>query len=248
MKLRGSSAVQTERLDYTDEGRTFEAYVAYDDLTSTQPKRPCVLVCHAWAGQGSFEREIADKLAALGYVAFALDLYGKGIRGDPTGDNTALIEPFMTDRALLRRRLCGALAAAKEHPLIDPERVGAIGYCFGGLCVLDLARSGAAGVKGVVSFHGMLHPPRLGPQAPIAAKFLILHGFDDPLATPDDMIAVTDELTAAGADWQIHAYGHVGHAFALPHTNTPDKRIRYDGTADRRSWIAMSNFLAEVLA
>jgi dienelactone hydrolase len=239
----------TEYLDYDAGDATGSAYVAYDDqLASKNSRRPCVLVAHAWAGQGSFERRIAEKLACLGYVAFAIDLYGKGLRGEPAADNTALIQPFMENRLLLRRRMSAAATAAKAHPMVDGLRLGAIGYCFGGLCVLDLARSAEPGVMGVVSFHGILHAPQLGPQSPITAKVLILHGYDDPLATPDDMIAVARELDGARADWQIHAYGRVGHAFALPGNDGTDRRFRYDGAADRRSWTAMRNFLAETLA
>lgn len=240
--------MHTESVLYSDAGRAFEGYVAYDESdTGISSKRPCVLVSHAWGGQGDFERAVARRLAQLGYVGFALDLYGEGVRGDPAGNNTALIQPFMEDRALLQRRMLASVAAAQRHPQVDPTRIGAIGYCFGGLCVLDLARSSAS-VKGVVSFHGMLHPPGLDVAHRITAKVLVLHGYDDPLATPDDVLALARELTDAQADWQIHAYGHVGHAFALPGTNTPDRRVRYDSSADRRSWHAMAHFLEEALA
>lgn len=238
--------MHTEYIGYTDGPLACEAYAACD--ASSRSKRPCVIVSHAWGGQLDFEREKAQRLAEMGYLGFAIDLYGKGVRGAPAGDNSKLIQPFMEDRAMLRRRLGAALAAAKRHPMADPGRIGAIGYCFGGLCVLDLARSAPPGVKGVVSFHGLFHPPNLGPQAPITAKVLMLHGYADPLAPPGDVLAVARELTGARADWQLHAYGHALHAFTHPPANNPAGGVMYDAAADRRSWAAMSYFLQEVLA
>jgi dienelactone hydrolase len=238
--------LKTELLDYKDAAVTCEAYVAYDDATKN--KRPGVLVSHAWGGQGKLERSKADKLAALGYVGFALDLYGKGKRGGSMEENAKLMQPFIEDRAMLRKRISAALDALKKHALVDAARVAAIGFCFGGLCVLDLARSVPAGLKGVVSFHGLFHPPKLGPQAPITAKMLILHGYDDPMAKPDSVVAIAQELTEAKADWQLHAYGGTSHAFTNPEANSPDHGLLYNANADRRSWVAMKNFLEEALA
>lgn len=238
--------MNTQYLDYTDGEGACEAYVAYDE--SQTSKRPCVLVSHQWSGQSDAERKKAEQLAQLGYVGFAIDIYGKGVRGGLLADNGKLMQPFLDDRAMLRRRILAALAAAKKHPMVDPDRIGAIGYCFGGLCVLDLARSAAAGVKGVVSFHGLFHPPNLGEQAPITAKVLILHGYDDPLATPERVLEIARELTGAKADWQLHAYGHTTHAFTAPGVNLPERGLMYNAAADRRSWIAMKNFFEEVLA
>ena len=239
-------AISGEYHDYPASDVTAEAYVAHDDASAT--RRPAVLVAHQWAGQSEFERSKAEDLARLGYVGIALDAYGKGVRGEPQGDNTRLMQPLLEDRAVLRQRLLGAVTVAREHPLVDPERIAAIGFCLGGLCVLDIARAGAPGLRGVVSFHGIFAPPRLGPQAPIAAKVLILHGYDDPLAPPDDVLAIARELTDAGADWQIHAYGHTLHAFTAEGLNVPERGLRYSATADRRSWQAMQNFLTEVLS
>jgi dienelactone hydrolase len=158
------------------------------------------------------------------------------------------MQPFIDDRAMLRRRITAALDALKKHALVEPSRLGAIGFCFGGLCVLDLARSVPAGLKGVVSFHGLFHPPKLGPQAPITAKVLMLHGYDDPLAKPDSVLAIASELTEAKADWQLHAYGRTSHAFTNPEANSPDHGLLYNAVADRRSWVAMKNFFEEALA
>jgi dienelactone hydrolase len=238
--------VKAEYLDYNDGAVTCEGYVAYDDAAKS--KRPGVLVSHAWGGQSKLERSKAEKLAALGYVGFALDLYGKGKRGASMEENAKLMQPFIDDRATLRKRISTALDALKKHALVDAGRCAAIGFCFGGLCVLDLARSVPAGLKGVVSFHGLFHPPKLGKQAPITAKVLMLHGYDDPMAKPDSVVAIAQELTEAKADWQLHAYGRTSHAFTNPEANSPDHGLLYNATADRRSWVAMKNFLEEALA
>ena len=237
--------MRTEYLDYQDGDLTCEAYVAYDD--AKQGKRPCVLISHAWAGQTDFERRKAEELAKLGYVAIAMDNYGKGVRGDAAGDNSHLMMPFMNDRGMLRKRLLAAVDMAKKLDVVDSTKIGAMGYCFGGLCALDLARSTCEGLQGAVSFHGLFVPPNLGKQAKISAKVLILHGYDDPMATPDSVLAVAKEMTEAGADWQLHAYGHTVHAFTNPGANMPDRGILYNAAADSRSWEAMKDFFAEVL-
>jgi len=237
--------MKTEYLDYTSGDNTFESYSAYDE--SKADKRPCVIICHAWAGQGEADRETAEKLAKLGYVGFCADVYGKERRGDPTGDNTALMQSLLDDRAELKARLLASIEAAKKHPMVDASKIAAIGYCFGGLCVLDMARCGAD-VKGVVSFHGIFFPPKLGKQDKIKTKTLILHGWDDPMATPDQVLEVAKEFSDAGADWQLHAYGGTMHAFTAPMANAPEKGILYNEAAAKRSWKAMENFLSEVLA
>lgn len=238
--------VRTGYLEHDGDGAACEAYVAHDD--GAGGRRPCVLVAHAWAGQTDAERGKAEELARLGYAGIAVDVYGKGVRGEPAGDNSALMAPFLADRAMLRRRLLAAVETARAHPAVDPRRIAAIGYCFGGLCALDLARSGSADVRGVVSIHGVLKPPGLGPQGPIGAKVLMLHGWEDPVAPPEDVLAIAEELTAAGADWQLHAYGHAMHAFTFAGADFPERGIRYDAAADRRSGAAMRHFLEEVLA
>ncbi|MCP3164609.1 dienelactone hydrolase family protein [Myxococcus qinghaiensis] len=235
---------QGEFVDYREGGTDCEAYVSWDK--GSEARRPCVLLAHAWDGLNAPIREKADELAALGYVAFALDVYGKGVRGGVADDNSRLMAPFMEDRALLRRRLVAAFEAALNHPRVDPERVAIIGYCFGGLCALDLARSAVPGLKAAVSFHGVLTPPQLGPQAPISAKVLILHGWEDPTGSSSDVLAVARELTEAGADWQLHAHGHAMHAFTYPGLNNPQAGLQYHPAAARRSWAAMRAFLDEV--
>lgn len=234
----------TSTFDYADGDAICEAYIAHADVGE---RRPAVLVAHQWAGQSDAERGAAERLAKLGYVGIALDVYGKGNRGQTGADNSALMNPFMADRAKLRARLLAAVEAARRHKAVDPERVAVIGYCFGGLCALDLARANAPGLRGAVSLHGIFSAPNLGEQPPINASILVLHGWEDPMAPPKDVLALSQELTAAKADWQLHAYGHAMHSFTNPHAAAPERGLAYDEKADKRSWAATQAFLAEVL-
>ncbi|MHA7630574.1 dienelactone hydrolase family protein [Corallococcus sp. M7] len=237
--------LHAEFIDYADGETSCEGYVAHDSAHAGT--RPCVLIAHAWDGQNAIIRAMAERFAAQGYVGFALDVYGKGVRGDVTGDNSHLMGPFLEDRALLRRRMRAALEAARRHPRVDPERVAVLGYCFGGLCALDLARAAPEGLRGAVSVHGMLHPPRLGPQPPISASILLLHGWEDPTAKPDAVLGIARELTEAGADWQLQAYGHAMHAFTFPGAQRPEAGIQYHPVAAGRADAALRTFLAQVL-
>ena len=235
----------TAYLDYTDGDTTCEAYVATPDAGG---RRPAVLIAHQWSGQSDAERATAERLAGLGYVGFAIDVYGKGRRGEPGGDHGHLMNPFLADRAKLRVRLVAAVEAARSHAAVDPERIAVIGFCFGGLCAIDLARANAPGLRGAVSFHGLFSAPNLGPQPEIKPSILVLHGWDDPMAPPKDVLALTEELTAAKADWQLHGYGNAMHAFTNPAANMPERGLAYNEKAARRSWASAEAFLAEVLA
>lgn len=233
----------SQYLEYRDGDAVLEAYVA---LPAAGGKRPAVLVSHAWAGRGPFECDKADQLAELGYVGIAIDNYGKGVLGKSMEENSALMTPFVQDRARLRARLRAGIAAAATLPQVDRARMAAIGYCFGGLCVLDMARSGAD-LRGVVSFHGLFSAPAGLANEQIRAKVLALHGHDDPMVPPEAVLALEQELSAAGADWQIHAYGGTMHAFTNPEANAPQNGMAYNPVAAARAWASMQNFLAEVL-
>jgi dienelactone hydrolase len=204
-----------------------------------------VLVAHAWGGRSDYEDGKADGLAELGYAALTLDLYGKGVRGSSPEENGALMQPFLVDREMLQKRLLISLNELREQPEVDATRVAAIGFCFGGLCVLDIARTGEK-LAGVTSFHGLLGAPGNTTGNSISARVLVLHGWDDPMATPADVDSLAAELSAMGADWQLHAYGNTMHAFTNPAANDRDMGTVYDATADRRSWQAMTNFLDEL--
>lgn len=236
-------SIATRPVAYEDGGEEFQGFLAWD--SGAEERRPGVLIAHAWGGCGEQEQAKARQLAELGYVGFALDLYGSGVRGGSIEENRRLIQPFMDDRALLQRRMHLAVRVIREQPEVDAHRIAAIGFCFGGLCVLDLARTGAD-VNGVVSFHGLFTPPGNTAGNRIRAKVLVLHGWDDPMATPAALVDLGHELTAMQADWQIHAYGHAMHAFTNPAANDPDFGTVYQADADRRSWRSMQAFLEEL--
>ena len=236
-------SLQHRLVEYRDGNTVLEGRIAFDDRSSGP--RPGVLVAHAWGGRSDFEDGKADGLAELGYAAFALDLYGKGVRGSGPEENAALMQPFLDDRPMLQQRLRASLSAMREQPEVDADRVAAIGFCFGGLCVLDIARTGED-VAGVVSVHGLFGPPGNTAGNDISARVLALHGWDDPMATPDQVDALAEELTSMGADWQLHAYGNTMHAFTNPAANAPDMGTVYSAAADKRSALAISNFLEEL--
>lgn len=233
--------IHRHQLDTT----TFAAYVV---RPAEGPPRPAVLLAHDWSGLHDGIHGIADRLARAGHAVFAFDLYGEGVRGDPLGDNHALMDPLLADRGLLRARLLAALDAARRHPAIDGSRCAALGFCFGGLCVLDLARAAPEGLRGVISVHGPLAPPSLGAQAPIDARVLLLHGWEDPVAPPPDVLAIAAELTAAGADWELRAYGHAMHAFTFAKAAAPEHGLAFHPTAAARAWAAIDQTLVEMLS
>jgi dienelactone hydrolase len=238
-------AIQTRPVEYEHDNHGLEGLLVWDDMFSGP--RPAVAISHTWAGRTEFEQDRAASLARLGYVGFAIDMYGKGVRGSTPEENTALMTPLMQDRELLQGRITTAVAALRAQPEVDSARVAAMGYCFGGLCALDLARSGSD-VRGVASFHGLFDPPGNTAGNSITARVLCLHGYDDPMAQPAAMLELASELTAAGADWQVHAYGNTVHAFTNPAADNPDMGTVYNEAADRRSWAALQNFLEEIFA
>lgn len=237
--------IATRRLEYRDGDVVLDGIVAWD--SDARVALPGVMVAHAWGGQGDFETGKARALAELGYVGFALDMYGKGRRGGGPDENAALMQPFVENRPLLQARIGAALAACRALPQVDAARVAAIGFCFGGMCALDLARTGAE-LRGVVSFHGLLAAPGNTSGVQIPAKVLVLHGHDDPMVPVEQVVALQDELSAAGADWQVHVYGHTMHAFTNPAAADPEFGTVYSADADRRSWRAMGDFLEDSLA
>lgn len=236
-------ALREQLIEYRDGDTLLEGFFCHDD--SFVGPAPAVLISHTWSGRDDFVERKARRLAWKGYAAFALDMYGKGKRGNTTEECQALMTPFVQDRALLARRINAALTAVRQQPQVDKRRIAAMGFCFGGMCVLDLARSGAD-VRGVVSFHGLLKPNGLPPNK-IQARILMLHGYDDPMAPPEDVLAVAKEFTQAGADWQLHAYGHTVHAFTNPLAKDAAGGMVYNDRADRRSWHTLMQFLQEVL-
>ena len=235
--------MREQYIEYRDDDALLEGFLCYEE--SLPGPRPAVIINHAWNGRDEFVERKARRLAWAGYACFALDNFGKGKRGTTTEECAALIAPFMRDRRMLLKRLRAGLAAVTALPIVDARRIVAMGFCFGGLCALDLAR-GDADIRGAVSFHGMLKPSGLT-EPKVRAKVLMLHGYDDPMAPPEDVLAVAKEFTSAGADWQLHAYGHTAHAFTNPQAQNRAGGMQYDEAADRRSWHALEEFLSEVL-
>lgn len=235
-------SVQTRLVEYTDGEITYEGMLAWNDTAGQS--NPGVLVAHTIRGRTSFEESRARALAELGYAAFALDVYGKAELNVDDADTRAQMDALKADREELQRRLSLSLSIMREQPEVSESQVAAIGFCFGGLCVLDLARMGAP-LAAVVSFHGLFDPPGTTSTNAVVASILALHGWDDPMAQPEAVVALGAELTQVGADWQIHAYGNTVHAFTNPAANDSVRGTVYDAVADRRSWTAMQNFLAE---
>ncbi len=238
------AALRTQVVEYKQGNTTLEGYLAFDDAFSG--KRPGVMVVHEWTGLGDYAKQRANQLAKLGYVAFAADIYGKGIRPNNPKDAAAQATIYRQDRPLMRDRAKAGLAVLQQNPLVDPQRIAAIGYCFGGGTVLELARSGAP-VAGVVSFHGNLDTPKAEDAKNIKGKVLVLHGADDPYVPQEQVSAFAKEMDAANVDWQMVTYGETVHSFTNPEAgNDPTKGVAYNAKADRRSWGAMKQFFAEL--
>lgn len=235
-------AYQTKEVSYSVNGLNHIGFMAYDD-TLVQPK-PGILICHDWTGRNQLAEDKAIELAKLGYVGFALDMYGNGQKGETNEQKMALMMPMMEDRSLLQARVLAAFDTLKQQRQVDDQNIMAMGYCFGGLCVLDLARSGV-NVSKVVSFHGLLDAPRRKTAVKIKAKVLALHGYDDPMVPHAMIDEFANEMSAANVDWQLIAYGNTLHAFTNPLAADPALGTVYSAEADRRSWQAALDFFAE---
>lgn len=232
---------------YDGPGGPFEGVITYDDEVETA--RPGVLVAPNVLGQKEADNQKAEALARLGYVGFACDLFGQGKRPTAGSENrTQYMDELNADRALLRDRLAVSLAVLRGFGAVNPDKVAAIGFCFGGCCVLDMARAGLD-VLGVVSFHGVYGRPDYANVLPIDAKVLVCHGWDDPIGPPESVIALASELTEGEADWQIHCYGGTGHGFtdlSLRDATPARPGFAYNADADRRSWQVMQDFLSDL--
>ncbi|MCU0772643.1 MAG: dienelactone hydrolase family protein [Verrucomicrobia bacterium] len=239
-----TAAIQTETVEYREGDAVLEGYLAWDD--SITGKRPAVVIVHQWKGLTDYERKRAQMLARLGYVAFAADIYGKGIRAADADEAGKLAGKFKSDLPLLRSRVKAAVDHLKKHERVNPGRVAAIGYCFGGTTVLELARSGAD-VQGVVSFHGGLGTSLPARKGEVKSKVLVLHGADDPYSPAAEVSALQNELRQAGVDWQLVLYGGAVHSFTDWDAGADNSRgAAYNERADKRSWEAMKQFLNEL--
>jgi dienelactone hydrolase len=228
---------------YYHDKQRLDGYVAYDERNAT-PK-PAVLVIPDWSGRNAFACQKAEELAAMGYVGFAVDMYGDGRTGETVEEKTALMQTVVNDRLFLRARIRAALDAVAALEQVDAERIAVIGFCFGGLCALDLARSGVK-IRGVVSFHGLLDKPKHLENQVILAKILALHGYDDPMVTPAVVNEFCQEMTQAGVDWQVHMYGQTKHAFTNPLANDSALGLKYNACVSERAFQLMHDFLQEI--
>lgn len=237
------AAVKTQPVEYKHGDTVLEGFLAYDD--AVPGKRPGVLVVPEWWGLGQHAKNSAQKLAEMGYVAFAVDMYGKGKLTKDPQEAMRWAGPFRTDRQLMRDRVKAALDVLLANEHVDPAKIGAIGYCFGGTTVLELARSGAD-VKGVVSFHGGLSSPNPADAKNIKGRVLACHGADDPNVKPEEVAAFEKEMRDAKVDWQLNAYGNAVHSFTNPEAgNDNSKGVAYNEKAAKRSWEAMQTFFRD---
>ncbi len=245
-----NAEVRTQIVEYKDGSTTLEGFVAWDDskakLDGSQTA-PGVLIVHQWLGLTDYEKGRAKQLAEMGYVAFALDIYGKGVRPANIQEAGAKAGEFKADRKLYRQRLLAGLKELNNLKAVDGSKVAAIGYCFGGTGVIELARAGAK-LNGVVSFHGGLDSPSPQDGKNIKTKILICHGADDPFVPLADIDAMKKEFNEAKVDWQMIYYSNAVHSFTQPMAgNNNAAGAAYNEAADKRSWHAMQAFFNEVL-
>jgi dienelactone hydrolase len=239
-----SATIKTELVTYKHANATLEGFLAYDDAGAA--KKPGIMVVHAWMGLDDNAKNRAVQLAELGYVAFCADIYGKGKNPADMAGAAKMSSLYKGDRQLYRGRLNAGLEMLKKLKFVDTSKLAAIGYCFGGTGVLELARAGAK-VNGVVSFHGGLDSPSPQDGKNIKTKILVLHGADDPYNSPENVSAFQKEMRDAHVDWQMVEYGGAVHSFTDEGAgNDNSKGAAYNESADRRSWQAMKLFFSEI--
>jgi dienelactone hydrolase len=241
--IASHAAIQSKTIDYQQDDTTLEGVLVWDD--SVSGPRPGVLVVHQWLGLTDYEKHRAEMLAQLGYVAFCADIYGKDARPKNVAEAGAAAGKYKSDRALLRQRVNAGLEQLKKSELVDTKRVAAIGYCFGGTTVIELARSGAD-LSGVVSFHGGLDSPNPADGKNIKCPILACHGADDPFEKPEDLTAFENEMRDAKVDWRLIMYGGAVHAFTQRNPGFSNPGAQYNERADKRSWEDMKMFFAEI--
>lgn len=239
------AALQKQSVEYKDGSNVLEGYLVYDD--AWQGRRPAVVIVHQWMGLSEHEKASAEKLASLGYVAFAADIYGKGVRPKDTAEAGKLAGSYKADLKLFRSREKAALNFVSRHTKVDSKHVVFMGYCFGGTGALEAARAGLP-IAGAVSFHGGLGSSMPASAKTLKAKLLVLHGAVDPYVSATEVDAFMKEMNEAKADYQFVAYSGAVHAFTQVSAGSdPTKGAAYNEAADRRSWAALKEFLGEVV-
>ena len=238
------AAIKTETIEYTQKDKNFKGYLAYDDATSD--KRPGILIVPEWWGINDYVKGRADQLAKLGYVAFVADMYGDGVVTTDPKQAGAWSGPVMNDRQMMRDRVTAAFEQLQKVATVDQPKVAAIGYCFGGTSVLELARSGAS-VLGVVGFHAGLATPTPEDAKNIKAKVLVLTGAADPMVVADQRTAFAKEMTEAKVNWELDLYCDAKHAFSNPKADDYGvPGVAYNKQADERSFARMKAFFDEI--
>ncbi len=238
------AAIKTREVEYRQGDTILQGFFAWDD--ATKGKRPGVLVVHEWWGHNEHARNQARRLAEAGYVAFALDMYGKGKLATHPKDAEAFMNEATKDPAIMNARFNAALEQLKRDPRVDPEKIAAIGYCFGGAVVLGMARSGAD-LGAVVAFHGLLATKTPAQKGKVKARVLVLVGAADPMIPPEQVDAFKSEMTAAGAKFQVVSFPGVKHSFTNPQADkTGMDGLAYDAEADKKSWAAMLDLFRQV--
>lgn len=241
-----SAEVIGKPVEYSHGDAKLEGFIAYDD--KVEGPRPGVLIVHEWWGLTERNRVIAKRLAEMGYVAMAVDMYGKGVVTENADEARKLSGQFGGDRKLMRERAAAAYDVLIANERVDKSRIAAIGYCFGGTTCLQMAYSGLK-LAGVVSFHGSLTPPTDADMANIKAKILVLHGADDALVPADTIQKFQESMRKAGADWQMMYYGGAVHSFTNPDAAKAGfDSVKYHAKSDERSWTHMKVFFDEIFA
>lgn len=244
--------MRTETKNYFAGATKHQGYYAYPD--GPKEPRPAVIVAHAWLGQDDFARQKAEELAKLGYVGFAADIYGEGIQAKNPEDAQKLMLPLFFDRKLLQERMTAAFNEVDQNPLVDSKKVGVIGFCFGGLAAIELFRSGTP-IRGACSFHAILgnsmgdHKAKTVAIAKnIKGSLLILHGYEDPSVSSEDVQRMQSDLSDAEVDWQMNTYGRTVHAFTNPEAHDHENGRVYNAETSRRAWRSMQDFFQDIFS
>ncbi len=241
------AAIEGKEVEYSADGVVMKGYLAYDK--GFTGKRPGVLVVHEWWGLNEYARTRARMLAGMGYTALAVDMYGEGKQAAHPDDAGKFSSELMKEFDVAKARFTAAMEFLKKQPTVDPGRIAAIGYCFGGGIVLNMARQGVD-LRGVASFHGSLVAVKPAQPGAVKAKILVLHGADDTFVTPEQIEAFKNEMKNAGADFQFIVYPGATHSFTNPDADKYAKKfnlpLRYNAEADKKSWEDLRKFLAMV--
>ncbi len=239
--------VEGKAVEYSSAGVVMKGYLAYD--RNVKGRRPGVLVVHEWWGHDEYARKRARMLAEMGYTALAVDMYGEGKQAMHPEDAGKFSSELMKNFDVAKARFMAAMEFLKKQPTVKTDQIAAIGYCFGGGIVLNMARQGVD-LKGVVSFHGSLAAVKPAQKGAVKAKILVLHGADDKFTTPQQIEAFKEEMKAAGADFRFIAYPGAIHSFTNPDADEYAKKFNlplgYNAEADRKSWEEMGKFFATI--